>query len=44
MSYVAVFELLTEAAEDTSVITTGTTGVISFAVMSGIQEFLKQSV
>lgn len=44
MSYVAIFELLAEAMEDTSLITTGITGLLSFGAMSMVQELLKQSV
>jgi zinc transporter ZupT len=44
MSYVAIFELLSEAAEDTSVFITGVTGALSFVAMSLIQDALKQSM
>lgn len=44
MSYVAIFELLSEATEDTSLITTAIAGSISCMMMTMIQEALKQAV
>ena len=44
MSYVAIFELLSEAAEDTSMTTTAITGVISCMMMTIVQEALKHAV
>ena len=41
MAYVAVFELLTEAVEDSSIFTAGIIGVSSCAVMMGAQSMLK---
>lgn len=44
MSYVAIFELLMEAAEDTSLTATGITGCLSFVIMNLLQEGVKRSV
>jgi zinc transporter, ZIP family len=41
MAYVATFELLAEAAEDTSVMTTGIVGMLACAGMMGAQVALK---
>ena len=44
MAYVAVFELLTDAIEDTSVLTAGTIGCIACAGMILTQELVKGSL
>jgi ZIP family zinc transporter len=44
MSYVAVFELLSEAVADTSLSVTGITGVLSFIGMNCVQELVKSAV
>lgn len=44
MFYVAIFELLVEAAEDSSITVTGIAGCISFFAMNLLQEAVKQSV
>jgi zinc transporter ZupT len=44
MTYVAIFELLTEAAEDSNLTVTAITGGISFCAMNILQDLLKQSV
>lgn len=44
MSYVAVFELLTEAVEDSGPVATGITGVVAFGVMMLAQEVVKASI
>eukprot|EP01040_Poterioochromonas_malhamensis_P000084 gene84-88_t len=44
MFYVAIFELLMEAAEDTSITVTGIAGCISFFTMNFLQEAVKHSV
>lgn len=44
MTYVAIFELLTEAAEDSNLTVTSITGAIAFCAMNILQELLKQSM
>ena len=44
MSYVALFELLQEAVEETSVLYTGVVGVCSFVVMSKLQDCVRAAV
>jgi hypothetical protein len=44
MSYVAIFELLSEAVEDTNLTVTGITGACSFIVMGVLQGVLKSVV
>jgi len=44
MSYVALFELLFEAVEDTSVLITGVVGVISCVCMTLLQEAVRAAV
>eukprot|EP00601_Ochromonadales_sp_CCMP2298_P023097 CAMPEP_0173324234 /NCGR_PEP_ID=MMETSP1143-20121109/30944_1 /TAXON_ID=483371 /ORGANISM="non described non described, Strain CCMP2298" /LENGTH=289 /DNA_ID=CAMNT_0014268257 /DNA_START=116 /DNA_END=986 /DNA_ORIENTATION=- len=44
MAYVAVFELLSEAAEETGLVNTGLVGVVSCVVMAAIQEAVKLSI
>mmetsp|Transcript_28339 Transcript_28339/g.47643 ORF Transcript_28339/g.47643 Transcript_28339/m.47643 type:complete len:332 (-) Transcript_28339:19-1014(-) len=44
MAYVAVFELLAEAAEETSLLHTGVVGVLACAAMAFMQECVKLSI
>jgi zinc transporter ZupT len=44
MSYVAIFELLSEAAEDSSPLLTAIVGVISCMMMTLLQDFVKAAV
>lgn len=44
MSYVALFELLFEAVEETSVLITGVVGVISCICMTVLQEAVRSAV
>jgi ZIP family zinc transporter len=44
MTYVAIFELLSEAVEDTNITVTGITGACSFIVMGVLQGVLKSVV
>ena len=44
MAYVAIFELLTDAIEDTSVLTAGTIGGLACAAMVLTQELVKGSI
>lgn len=44
MTYVALFELLVEAAEDTSIPVTGGVAVVACLVMSVLQEAVKISI
>jgi len=41
MTYVAIFELLSEAIEDSGIVVTGLVGISSCAVMTGLQHGLK---
>ena len=44
MSYVAVFELLTEAIEDSSALVTGITSTMAFGAMMLAQDAVKASI
>ena len=44
MTYVAIFELLTEAVEDTSVTVTSIVGVIACVVMTVLQDAVKINI